>query len=38
MRGDAEKWVLPIIRQYIDDKIEDARNAALVESWDAFKI
>jgi hypothetical protein len=38
MKGDAEKWVIPIIRQYMDDTIADAGNTTLVESWDAFKI
>jgi hypothetical protein len=38
MKGPAEKWVLPIIRKYMDDSIMDAGNTALVEHWDAFKI
>jgi hypothetical protein len=38
MKGDAETWVLPILKTYIDDTITDAGNTALVESWDAFKI
>jgi hypothetical protein len=38
MKGDAEKWVIPIIRRYMDDAITDAGNAILVESWDTFKI
>jgi hypothetical protein len=38
MKGPAEKWVLPIIRKYIDNSIMDAGNTALVEHWDAFKI
>jgi hypothetical protein len=38
MKGDAEKWVLLIIRRYMDDGITDAGNAALVKSWDTFKI
>jgi hypothetical protein len=37
MKGDAEKWVLPILKTYMDDNINDAGNTALVESWDAFK-
>jgi hypothetical protein len=32
IKGDAKKWVLLIIRRYIDDGITDAGNAALVES------
>jgi hypothetical protein len=38
MKGDAEKWVIPIIRRYMDDTIADAGNTTLVENWDAFKI
>jgi hypothetical protein len=38
MKGPAEKWVLPIIRKYMDDSIMDTGNTALVEYWDAFKI
>jgi hypothetical protein len=38
MKGPAEKWVLPIIRKYMDDSIIDIGNTALVEHWDAFKI
>jgi hypothetical protein len=38
MKGDAEKWVILIIRRYMDDAITDAGNAMLVESWDTFKI
>ena len=38
MRGDAEKWVLPIIRKYMDDSITDKENTHLVENWDTFKI
>jgi hypothetical protein len=38
MKGDAEKWVILIIRRYMDDTIVDAGNTTLVESWDAFKI
>lgn len=37
MRGDAEKWVTPIIRKYMDDAIVDASNTALVENWSTFK-
>jgi hypothetical protein len=31
MKGPAEKWVLPIIRKYMDNSIIDAGNTALVE-------
>ena len=37
LRGDAEKWANPIIRRYMDNSVEDADNAELVENWDAFK-
>jgi hypothetical protein len=37
MRGDAEKWVTPIIRKYMDDAIVDTDNTALVENWSTFK-
>jgi hypothetical protein len=37
MKGDAEKWVIPIIRQYMDDTIANAGNTILVENWDVFK-
>jgi hypothetical protein len=38
MKGDAEKWVILIIRRYMDDTIADVGNTILVENWDAFKI
>jgi hypothetical protein len=38
MKGPAEKWVLPIIRKYMDPNSHDAGNTVLVEQWDAFKI
>jgi len=37
LKGDAEKWSIPIIRRYMDNSIRDADNVALVEDWDAFK-
>jgi hypothetical protein len=37
LRGDAEKWSIPIIRKYMDDKTNDPANTALVEDWDQFK-
>jgi hypothetical protein len=36
MRGDAEKWVIPIVRTYMDPALDTA-NSAIVESWDNFK-
>jgi hypothetical protein len=36
MRGDAEKWVIPIVCTYIDPALDTA-NSAIVESWDNFK-
>ena len=37
IKGDAKKWVLPIIWKYIDDDITDKDNTNLVEDWHAFK-
>jgi hypothetical protein len=37
MRGDAEKWVLPIIKRYMDPAVHDQDNKNLVEDWDLFK-
>jgi hypothetical protein len=36
MRGDAEKWVILIVRTYMDPALDTA-NSAIVESWDNFK-
>jgi hypothetical protein len=38
IKEPAKKWVLPIIRKYMDNSIIDAGNTALVKHWDAFKI
>lgn len=37
MKGDAEKWVEPILRKYMDETIIDDDNTALVEDWTTFK-
>jgi len=37
MKGDAEKWVIPILRKYMDDTKVDEDNTTLVEDWTAFK-
>jgi hypothetical protein len=37
LRGNAGKWVTPIIRRYMDDTVEDTENKNLVEDWDTFK-
>jgi hypothetical protein len=37
MRGDAEKWVEPILLRYMDDTITDGANTNLVEDWTLFK-
>lgn len=38
MRGDAEKWVTPILKRYMDGSVTDVANKRLVEDWDLFKI
>ena len=38
MRGDAEKWVTPILERYMDPGIRDASNTRLVENWEQFKV
>jgi hypothetical protein len=37
MKGDAEKWVAPMLRRYMDTSIVDAENTDLFEDWDNFK-
>jgi hypothetical protein len=37
MRGEAEKWVLPIVEKYMDNEQVDGDNAMLIEQWDLFK-
>jgi hypothetical protein len=37
MRGDAEKWVMPIVERYIDSSVTDSENSTLMEDWDLFK-
>jgi hypothetical protein len=37
MKGDAEKWVAPMLRRYMDTSIKDKENVKLFEDWDLFK-
>jgi hypothetical protein len=37
MKGDAEKWIVPILRKYMDENVVDADNTELVENWTTFK-
>jgi hypothetical protein len=38
MKEDAERWVTPFLRKYMNDDITDAENTHLMESWDLFKV
>jgi hypothetical protein len=38
MKGDAEKWVTPLLRRYMDADVDDKENQRLFESWDSFKV
>jgi hypothetical protein len=38
MKGDAEKWVLPMIQRYMDENVTDEENKNLIHDWDLFKI
>jgi hypothetical protein len=37
MKGDAEKWVAPLTRRYMDPDVDDDENKSLFEDWDLFK-
>jgi hypothetical protein len=37
MRGDAEKWVQPFLRKYMNSDIVDENNTRLMEDWSLFK-